>query len=317
MSSDAEQGGSPGGAGSAAWAIGHVPFARGFYAGRRVRGVEVREETLAAPFDTVRLKRHERVGGADVGGAGAAAPLVVFFPDAEAVSARGRRSGDWLAASLARRLPVVVVTVQIPAAVLDDREAAFEALLRALGAGGGGSSGSGASGGSASGAGGDPKIALVGVGTGGALAARTAMRARDTRDVPDSAVSVSEVPGGPRIQRQALISPDFALLTGPPATEDALRTSLVARLSELPATLVQQYGDRAASRSDPSQNLVELLRESGVAVRSIAYPPQRLDWTEYPRAVRSSSRALDDLVAFLERGIVTDGFDVVPAWNLH
>ncbi|RFA14434.1 hypothetical protein B7R22_09375 [Subtercola boreus] len=308
MSSEAGQGGAPGGAHSAAWAIGHVPFARRFYAGRRVRGVEVREETLTAPFDAVRLKRHERVGGATGAGAaaagagaGAAAPLVVFFPDADAVAARGRRSGNWLAASLAIRLPVVVVTVQIPVAVLDDREAAFEALLRAVGAGAGDA-----------GAAGDPKIALLGVGTGGALAARTAMRARDTRDASDP-----DVPGGPRIQRQALISPDFALLTGPPATEDALRTSLVARLSELPATLVQQYGDRAASRSDPSQNLVELLRESGVAVRSIAYPPQRLDWTEYPRAVRSSSRALDDLVAFLERGIVIDGFDVVPAWNLH
>ncbi|MDF2442693.1 MAG: hypothetical protein JWR01_896 [Subtercola sp.] len=297
MTSDAEQGGGSGGAGSAAWAIGHVPFARRFYAGRRVRGVEVHEETLPAPLDAVRLKSHARAGGAGIDGADAAAPVVVFFPDAEAVAARGRRSGDWLAASLARRLPVVVVTVQIPATVLDDREAAFEALLRVI-AGDRVLAGGGATG--------FPKIALLGVGTGGALAARTAMRARDAGD--------SE---GPRIQRQALISPDFALLAGPPATEDALHTSLVARLAELPATLVQQYGDRAASRNDPSQNLVELLRESGVAVRAIAYPPQRLDWTEYPRAVRSSGRALDDLVAFLERGIVADGFDVVPAWNLH
>ncbi|RFA09537.1 hypothetical protein B7R54_10130 [Subtercola boreus] len=302
MSSEAQQGEGTGGRSGAAWAIEHVPFVRGLSAGRRVRGVDVRDEMLAPPFDAVRLRRFERVGGA-----GPDAPLVVFFTDASAVAARGRRSGDWLAGSLARRLPLAVTTVQLPASVLDDREAAFEALLRAIAvqraAGGEGAAGAEGTAGGPGAAGAAPKVALLGVGTGGALAARTAMRARDA--------------GEPVIQRQALISPDFALIAGPPATEDALRTSLVARLGELPATLVQQYGDRATSRSDPSQNLVELLRESGVAVRAIAYPPQRLDWTEYPRAVRSSSRALDDLVAFLERGIVADGFDVVPAWNLH
>lgn len=280
MSSHGEPGGDTGHASVAAWAIEHVPFARGLYAGKRPGGISVHDDTLAAPLEAVRLRRAERPG------AGAAVrPLVVLFPDAKTVGDRGRRAGEWLAGSLARRLPLSVVTVQIPPSVIDDQEAAHQALLAAVAASG------------------SDKIALIGVGTGGALAARTAMRVRDA--------------GSPALLRQALVSPDFQLVVGPRTTTDALHTSLVARVSELPPTLIQQYGDRAAGRLDPSQNLPELLQESGVAVRAIAYPPSRLDWTEYPRAVRSSTRALDDLVAFLERGIVADGFDVVPAWNLH
>ncbi|PPF80160.1 hypothetical protein C5B96_11260 [Subtercola sp. Z020] len=284
MSAEAGQGGEPRRASAASWAIEHVPFTRGLYTARRPSGLTADEPMLAAPLDAVRL-RHVRQKSA---AGDESLPLVVFFPDARTVAQRGRRSGDGLASTLAARLPLGVTTVQIPESVIDDREAAWQAYLAAVAE--------------------HPtlKIAMLGVGTGGALAARTAMRARD-----------EPPPGVPPLLRQALISPDFNLLVGPPATTSALRTSLVALVAELPATLVQQYGARGASRLDPSQNLPELLREAGVAVRSIEYPPSRLDWTEYPRAVRSAPRALDDLVAFFERGIVADGFDVVPAWNLH
>ena len=253
-----------------------------------MRGVQVRDETLAEPYAAVRLRSYRRKGpdeaqsGASESGA---APLVVLYPDGDAVATNGRRSGEWLASSLAARLPLTVTVAQIPPSVIDDRQAAHDALLAAVAA--------------------HPsdRTAVLGVGTGGALAARTAMRARDE--------------GSPVLLRQALVSPDFNLTVGPAATTEALRVSLVALVAELPATLIQQYGARGASRLDPSQDLPELLREAGVAVRSIEYPPARRDWTEYPRSTRSSSRALDDLVAFLERGIVANGFDVVPAWNLH
>ncbi|RFA20633.1 alpha/beta hydrolase [Subtercola boreus] len=217
MSADAAQATEPGRGSTAAWVIEHVPVARGFYAGKRAAGVAVQEQTLSAPLGSVRLRLFSRAADS--------VSLVVVFPDEKSIAARGRKSGEWLASSLAKRLPLTACLVHIPTTMVDDREAAYEALMQAIAETGA------------------TKVAVLGVGTGGALAARTAMKARDV--------------GTPPLARNVLIAPDFQLIAGPPATDEALHTSLVARLSELPATLLQQYGERTASRLDPSQDLTE------------------------------------------------------------
>ena len=84
----------------------------------------------------------------------------------------------------------------------------------------------------------------------------------------------------------------------------------------LPTTLLQA-SQSAADRA----GVVELeaaMRRAGVAVRETEYRDIADGWARYPRAVPGSRRALDDLVAFLERGIGQQStFEVIPGWDLH
>lgn len=84
----------------------------------------------------------------------------------------------------------------------------------------------------------------------------------------------------------------------------------------LPTTLLQ------ASQSGAGRpGVVELeaaMRRAGVAVRETEYRDIADEWARYPRAVPGSRRALDDLIAFLERGIGQQStFEVIPGWDLH
>lgn len=87
-------------------------------------------------------------------------------------------------------------------------------------------------------------------------------------------------------------------------------------VTDIPTTLLS-----ASRTSAHRKDLVALdsaLREAGVAVRETEYEKIPDGWARYPRAVRGSRRALDDLVGFLERGIGTPStFDVIPGWDLH
>lgn len=86
--------------------------------------------------------------------------------------------------------------------------------------------------------------------------------------------------------------------------------------SGLPTTLIQS----AASGAERRQvNVFErTLRATGTAVRDTDYPSTPDEWVRLPRLIRGSSAALDDLVAFLERGIgVQSTFEVIPGWDLH
>jgi len=103
------------------------------------------------------------------------------------------------------------------------------------------------------------------------------------------------------VARLALVSPRL------PQTDKGL---------DLPPTLLQ------FSRSDADLAHIvafeKRLRLNGVAVRATDYTDIGDGWTRYPRAIRHSTRALDDLVAFLRRGIGVDStFDVIPGWDLH
>jgi len=103
------------------------------------------------------------------------------------------------------------------------------------------------------------------------------------------------------VARLALVSPRL------PEIDDGV---------DLPPTLLQ------FSRSDADLARVvafeKRLRLQGVAVRATDYTDIADGWTRYPRAIRHSKRALDDLVAFLRRGIGVDStFDVIPGWDLH
>ncbi|QWT23500.1 hypothetical protein KPL76_12385 [Subtercola sp. PAMC28395] len=265
------------------WAVTHLSPVRRYYADDRVKGVKTRDSALGAPFEHVSLRSYSPPLASSTNGT---APRVLYFAASSELRWHGARTGAWLASRLCRRLSLTVVVVQIGEGTGDAREAAFRALeqcaLEAPSA----------------------LLAVVGTGDGAALAARTAMRARDSLES-----------GAPQLVRQALISPDFALLIGPPATAEAEVVSLVARLSELPPTLLQR--DAVSGTPDPREDLPELLREAAVAVRVIDYRPDPLCWAEFPRAVGHSTVAADALEAFLRRGLLDNGFDVVPAWNLH
>jgi hypothetical protein len=272
------------------FAIAHSAAARRHYAGRSPRGVSATDDALTAPFGRVGLRIYAPAAPAATPAAAPAktpaAPkaLIVCFPDSAEITALRGRTAEWLCGSLVKRLgEVEVIRAEIGDDIADQREAAYQAIVWAAARHP------------------DAQLAVLGSGTGGALAARAAMIARDRH--------------APHLERQALISPDFNLLVGPPATAEALVTSLVARLSELPATLLQRRA--ATSAQLGGENLAVLLREAGVAVREIEYPETRVSWAAYPKAVRHSGRALDDLVAFFHRGLIDDGFDVVPAWNVH
>lgn len=84
----------------------------------------------------------------------------------------------------------------------------------------------------------------------------------------------------------------------------------------VPTTLLQ-----SAVTSDGREEVVEFevaLRRSGVAVREMDYRTLGDGWARYPKAVAGSKKALEDLVAFLQRGIGTlSTFEVIPGWDLH
>lgn len=83
-----------------------------------------------------------------------------------------------------------------------------------------------------------------------------------------------------------------------------------------PTTLIQ-----SAANGQHRSAVVALdtaLRRAGVAVRETEYLNIPDGWARYPRATPGSRRALDDLVAFLERVVGTAAtFEVIPGWNLH
>ena len=100
----------------------------------------------------------------------------------------------------------------------------------------------------------------------------------------------------------------LALISPPPMAD--------TDLTGIPTTLLQ------ASRSSKNRREVVALdgelRRAGIAVRETEYESIADGWARYPRAVSGSGRALDDLIAFLERGIGTPStFDVIPGWDLH
>jgi acetyl esterase/lipase len=275
----------PEASGWSAFAITHLAAARRHYAGGSPRGISAADDSLTAPFERVALRIYAPTTSAPPRTSPASpTAVIVYFPDSDEFAALRGRAGEWLCGSLVRRLgSVEVVRAEIGEGTADQREAAYQVVVWAAGR--------------------HPtaQLAVLGAGTGGALAARAAMIARDRRT--------------PHLERQALISPDFNLLIGPPATASAFVASIVARLSELPATLLQRREQSAAQLG--GENLAVLLREAGVAVREIEYPETSVSWAAYPKAARYSGRALDDLVAFFHRGLIDDGFDVVPAWNVH
>ena len=95
----------------------------------------------------------------------------------------------------------------------------------------------------------------------------------------------------------------------PPGLDDA-------DVTRFPTTLIQ------ASASGPERAAVvaldSALRRAGVAVRETEYLDIPDGWARYPRAAPGSKRALDDLVAFLERGVGSSStFEVIPGWDLH
>jgi acetyl esterase/lipase len=60
------------------------------------------------------------------------------------------------------------------------------------------------------------------------------------------------------------------------------------------------------------------LKESAVAVRSADYAAPADGWARRSRVRAGSAHALDDLVAFFERGLGTAStFQVIPGWDLH
>ncbi len=86
--------------------------------------------------------------------------------------------------------------------------------------------------------------------------------------------------------------------------------------SGLPTTLIQSS---AVGVYRPEVAAFErTLRATGTAVRDTDYPETSDEWVRLPRLVKGSAAALDDLVAFLERGIGSKAtFDVIPGWDLH
>lgn len=89
-----------------------------------------------------------------------------------------------------------------------------------------------------------------------------------------------------------------------------------ADVTRFPTTLIQ-----AAAAGPQRAAVVELdtaLRRAGVAVRETEYLDIPDGWARHPRSTPGSKRALDDLVAFLERGVGTSStFEVIPGWDLH
>lgn len=138
------------------------------------------------------------------------------------------------------------------------------------------------------------------------LAAAIADRGLDASRVAvvgegDASTAAVTACAGIRVARLALLYPAIAEVEAP---------------ESMPTTLIQaaRYGpDRAAVLA-----LDALLRRSGVAVRETEYESVPDGWARHPKLVPGSSRALGDLVAFLERGFgVPSTFEVIPGWDLH
>ena len=84
----------------------------------------------------------------------------------------------------------------------------------------------------------------------------------------------------------------------------------------IPTTLIQAAGSGAARPE--VVRFDRALRLAGVAVRETEYADVTDGWARRRRRSSGSARALDDLVAFLDRGIgQASTFDVIPGWDLH
>jgi acetyl esterase len=109
---------------------------------------------------------------------------------------------------------------------------------------------------------------------------------------------------GPFISRQVLISPsdDVAPL------DDATR---------FPGTLVLVSEHDQALETTSAR--VDALKRAGVPARIVEYSGAANGWFRYPGIQPGiSERALNDIVAFLRRGLrEEDAFSVIPAWDLH
>ncbi|WP_165069294.1 alpha/beta hydrolase family protein [Marisediminicola senii] len=113
------------------------------------------------------------------------------------------------------------------------------------------------------------------------------------------------------------------------AAAEACRSSSVSRLAllyptglaastvaGLPTTLIQaaQSGENRAA----VVAIETAMRRAGIAVRETEYADIRDGWARYPAVTGGSKRALNDLVAFIERGMGRDStFVVIPGWDLH
>ena len=104
-----------------------------------------------------------------------------------------------------------------------------------------------------------------------------------------------------RVARLALLYPPPLVVDDPAA---------------LPTTLLQAA--REGENRSATVALDAILRRAGVAVRETEYERIPDGWARHPRVAPGSARALDDLVAFLERGLgVPSTFGVIPGWDLH
>ncbi|MCU1406646.1 MAG: esterase [Glaciihabitans sp.] len=84
----------------------------------------------------------------------------------------------------------------------------------------------------------------------------------------------------------------------------------------LPPTLLQF--SRASGAIDAITSVERALRANGVAARATDYTDLADGWQRFPKAVRGSRRGLEDLVAFLNRGLGEQStFHVIPGWDLH
>lgn len=108
-------------------------------------------------------------------------------------------------------------------------------------------------------------------------------------------------------QRLALVSPEF------PSSRNR---SGMPSLDGVPPTLLQ-FARNGAS-GGVIRDLETTMRDAGIAVRATDYTGIADGWARFPKAVRRSDRALDDLLAFLRRGFGTEStFQVIPGWDLH
>lgn len=83
-----------------------------------------------------------------------------------------------------------------------------------------------------------------------------------------------------------------------------------------PVPVLVQVG-RPNEQHHPLVELAEEWTAAGTATRVVEYPGTARDWLSRPRRVKQAGQRVDDLAAFLARGLVNDGFDVIPAWDLR
>jgi hypothetical protein len=107
-----------------------------------------------------------------------------------------------------------------------------------------------------------------------------------------------------------------------PGNRSVVRIALVVPPDSLgqavgsPGVPVLVQVSRPTDRHHPIVSLASEWTASGTATRVAEYPGTARDWIRQPRRVKGSVERMDALAAFLARGLVNDGFDVIPAWNL-